>query len=300
MSLILQRYYFFCKSQHVKNFILKMMGCLWYYKGTIFFANHNIEYLLFAEVYDVFDITKVLFFLQITTYRWAICKAAKMSLILQRYYFFCKSQQPYHRVASGSRCLWYYKGTIFFANHNICKRSFDCCLDVFDITKVLFFLQITTKSALCVCCLLMSLILQRYYFFCKSQRHAATALIRIWCLWYYKGTIFFANHNVSRYNHSFWLMSLILQRYYFFCKSQLNCLSPTLNIWCLWYYKGTIFFANHNRTPQTPQKHSDVFDITKVLFFLQITTASFVLLQSVVMSLILQRYYFFCKSQPHR
>ncbi len=219
MSLILQRYYFFCKSQPGNQCLKSWTRCLWYYKGTIFFANHNSD-----EIEE---------------------KQLEMSLILQRYYFFCKSQRVF---------LW------------LLWR-----LDVFDITKVLFFLQITTISCAFAC----------------------------WrgCLWYYKGTIFFANHNKELWRKCKFVMSLILQRYYFFCKSQLPQSVDAIVERCLWYYKGTIFFANHNHFSVFLKSSQDVFDITKVLFFLQITTIITKLMFKKSMSLILQRYYFFCKSQ---
>ncbi len=187
MSLILQRYYFFCKSQQIsKNCWICLwclwyykgtiffanhnplwswslrVWCLWYYKGTIFFANHNTCWIPVLSCRDVFDITKVLFFLQITTpvRRW--CSCLQMSLILQRYYFFCKSQRLHPSLLNCSRCLWYYKGTIFFANHNQCRTWIDNQCDVFDITNVLFFLQITTLTVSLCTGILMSLILQRY------------------------------------------------------------------------------------------------------------------------------------------
>ncbi len=68
--------------------------------------------------------------------------------------------------------IYHIKASFFYfcALHVITKKS-NCCphRDVFDITKVLFFLQITTIVTEVCSVLGMSLILQRYYFFCKSQ-----------------------------------------------------------------------------------------------------------------------------------
>ncbi len=159
--------------------------------------------------------------MQITTELHKLRKSILMSLILQRYYFFCKSQLRLLSYYKVWWCLWYYKGTIFFANHNR-----------IDSLKKLFG---------------MSLILQRYYFFCKSQRFQTWQNVAAGCLWYYKGTIFFANHNRGNIIQITNMMSLILQRYYFFCKSQQREMFGMKSARCLWYYKGTIFFANHNR-----------------------------------------------------
>ena len=69
-----------------------LMSCCWYYKGTNFQANHNVEVVSHSVLV--------------------------LLLILQRYEFSSKSQPILMVVAPVVGCCWYYKGTNFQANHN--------------------------------------------------------------------------------------------------------------------------------------------------------------------------------------
>ena len=67
MFVILQKYDFSSKSQHVILMLIHLLGCLWYCKSTTFQANHN---------------------------KWSVpCVAALMFVILQKYDFSSKSQR---------------------------------------------------------------------------------------------------------------------------------------------------------------------------------------------------------------
>ena len=119
-------------------------------------------------------------------------------------------------------------------------------------TKVRIFLQITTISLLSIRSKRLLFTLQRYEFFCKSQRLSIRRLSRKRCCLPYKGTNFSANHNTPR---SFYrdLLAVVyptkvriflqitthnelgkdvkgllftLQRYEFFCKSQRYEIQP--------------------------------------------------------------------------
>ena len=68
MFVILQKYDFSSKSQHVLLLFFKSNGCLWYCKSTIFQANHNLGLYARFLKNDVCDTAKVRFFKQITTY----------------------------------------------------------------------------------------------------------------------------------------------------------------------------------------------------------------------------------------
>ena len=65
-----------------------------------------------------------------------------------------------------------------------------------------------------------------------------------------------------------------LQRYEFFCKSQLAQYANSGDDGCCLPYKGTNFSANHNNTAATNQTNIAVVYPTKVRIFLQITTES--------------------------
>ena len=117
-------------------------------------------------------------------------------------------------------------------------------------------------------------------------------------------------------------MFVILQKYDFSSKSQLNLLLKVQDIWCLWYCKSTIFQANHNNLMVTltynkmfvilqkydfssksqqkccvAQQWTDVCDTAKVRFFKQITTLRELVLHIRWMFVILQKYDFSSKSQ---
>ena len=246
MFVILQKYDFSSKSQHIKTWMPKSMRCLWYCKSTIFQANHNGYIRIQICSLDVCDTAKVRFFKQITTIS--------------------------HIRTRGAWCLWYCKSTIFQANHNSLLVSLVDTMDVCDTAKVRFFKQITTDTRAERHLTMMFVILQKYDFSSKSQHHCGEPEKAARCLWYCKSTIFQANHNLlfdvpwhhldvcdtakvrffkqitTRYKfyelHG--QMFVILQKYDFSSKSQHNWVPAILFNWCLWYCKSTIFQANHN------------------------------------------------------
>ena len=170
----------------------------------------------------------------------------------------------------------------------------------------------------------MFVILQKYDFSSKSQRGQQRSHQRPRCLWYCKSTIFQANHNMYmrlsphlqdvcdtakvRFfkqittnltnGEMSWVMFVILQKYDFSSKSQLNIDDKSGTFRCLWYCKSTIFQANHNQISNIEIGLNDVCDTAKVRFFKQITTG--LIFQSYMekMFVILQKYDFSSKSQP--
>ena len=93
LLLILQRYEFSSKSQHLVPILLYSVCCCWYYKGTNFQANHNILLTKLLALMVVADTTKVRIFKQITTANTNVWVRQWLLLILQRYEFSSKSQQ---------------------------------------------------------------------------------------------------------------------------------------------------------------------------------------------------------------
>ena len=173
MFVILQKYDFSSKSQHLGSRNPIIGRCLWYCKSTIFQANHNDVYLFCCACYDVCDTAKVRFFKQITT-------DGKVTSAIMG-------------------CLWYCKSTIFQANHNRIYALPRLTSDVCDTAKVRFFKQITTCYSMCLGIILMFVILQKYDFSSKSQQGTSSMSYMARCLWYCKSTIFQANHNIIEY-----------------------------------------------------------------------------------------------------
>ena len=118
LLLILQRYEFSSKSQPLVENYGNMACCCWYYKGTNFQANHNINPLTNKRAPVVADTTKVRIFKQITTQVMSTIDNIELLLILQRYEFSSKSQPNGGARNAWTGCCWYYKGTNFQANHN--------------------------------------------------------------------------------------------------------------------------------------------------------------------------------------
>ena len=143
MFVILQKYDFSSKSQHVVVSTRHLARCLWYCKSTIFQANHNISPVFTHNKWDVCDTAKVRFFKQITTQPKLQGGLCSMFVILQKYDFSSKSQLLVHLVY--------------------------CKFDVCDTAKVRFFKQITTPTPLVSMPDGMFVILQKYDFSSKSQ-----------------------------------------------------------------------------------------------------------------------------------
>ena len=93
-------------------------------------------------------------------------------------------------------------------------------------------------------------------------------------------------------------MFVILQKYDFSSKSQLQTKELAEETRCLWYCKSTIFQANHNHMWREFNKVKDVCDTAKVRFFKQITTQQDKVNAQQMMFVILQKYDFSSKSQP--
>ena len=272
-------------------------SCCWYYKGTNFQANHNPMKLTLSLLTVVADTTKVRIFKQITTRNKIGIIGIPLLLILQRYEFSSKSQlvsmiHTYHVVVADTtkvrifkqittitlflrarislllilqryefssksqrlspwwkwswRCCWYYKGTNFQANHNRIWHAGLSEAVVADTTKVRIFKQITTSLV-------------------KFETGSC-------CCWYYKGTNFQANHNTRFVNKNSIIVVADTTKVRIFKQitTWIGYFCSTSS--CCWYYKGTNFQANHNRSCIDYNLNRVVADTTKVRIFKQITT----------------------------
>ena len=119
LFVILQKYDFSSKSQHIPKNYICLVGCLWYCKSTIFQANHNALGKGRFAISVVCDTAKVRFFKQITTNLTHFVHFLQLFVILQKYDFSSKSQRANLRSTCRLSCLWYCKSTIFQANHNV-------------------------------------------------------------------------------------------------------------------------------------------------------------------------------------
>ena len=90
---------------------------------------------------------------------------------------------------------------------------------------------------------------------------------------------------------------MILQRYTFGSKSQLDGSRFTAVHRCLWYCKDIHLEANHNLFPLEMFLGEAAYDIAKIYIWKQITTRVNMSLKSTLLLMILQRYTFGSKSQ---
>ena len=169
-------------------------------------------------------------------------------MILQRYTFGSKSQQPTARKYKSRCCLWYCKDIHLEANHNTLADVAIQEYAAYDIAKIYIWKQITTPESITTLKLKLLMILQRYTFGSKSQPKDMEVAISLCCLWYCKDIHLEANHNLegvevvskdaaydiakiyiwkqitTPWMQSWWYCKLlmILQRYTFGSKSQHN------------------------------------------------------------------------------
>ena len=93
------------------------------------------------------------------------------------------------------------------------------------------------------------------------------------------------------------MLLLILQRYYFESESQQTELSKQYDYCCCLSYKDTILKANHSTRRRIIRESVAVAYPTKILFWKRITATAPIPSSSLVLLLILQRYYFESESQ---
>ena len=170
-----------------------------------------------------------------------------MFVILQKYDFSSKSQLSIVTTPLRNRCLWYCKSTIFQANHNSRSLLLASLTDVCDTAKVRFFKQITTRFRRSRWTTWMFVILQKYDFSSKSQlTHYITNRARDVCD---TAKVRFFKQITTVHTIIFFIakMFVILQKYDFSSKSQLEMKLRWKQLRCLWYCKSTIFQANHNQ-----------------------------------------------------
>jgi len=166
---ICQRYNFECKSQQYVETVLSTMSCIQYVKDTILNANHNRWSRTETTAPRVFNMSKIQFWMQITT-RWnCVDLQGCVYSICQRYNFECKSQRCAYIADNDASCIQYVKDTILNANHNCDNWPLSAVFRVFNMSKIQFWMQITTEIAYAYGVPAVYSICQRYNFECKSQ-----------------------------------------------------------------------------------------------------------------------------------
>ena len=192
-------------------------------------------------------------------------------MILQKYDFSSKSQLSVVPLQCSGRCLWYCKSTIFQANHNRVH---------FYISSVELFV-----------------ILQKYDFSSKSQLIQHDLVFCKCCLWYCKSTIFQANHNEFTDKILHYTLFVILQKYDFSSKSQLQSEERSDAAVLFVILQKYDFSSKSQLIVLLLVLLVVVCDTAKVRFFKQITTTLRPSMVPKRLFVILQKYDFSSKSQ---
>ena len=145
----------------------------------------------------VLDTTKVQIFKQITTITFFCTLQESLFQIPQRYRFSSKSQLTSVFITISIVVLDTTKVQIFKQITTALVSQFIGVNVVLDTTKVQIFKQITTRTRYGHPPILLFQIPQRYRFSSKSQLDESSAVDKICCFRYHKGTDFQANHNLD-------------------------------------------------------------------------------------------------------
>ena len=161
---ICQRYNFESNLQQHIYSLSAIRNCIRYVKDTILKAIYNLQPLIKRNKVTVFDMSKIQFWKQFTTgWPWLTFLPVLYS-ICQRYNFESNLQHYADELKKDVYCIRYVKDTILKAIYNnICV--FDCeTTTVFDMSKIQFWKQFTTKYKHFVLITKLYSICQRYNF----------------------------------------------------------------------------------------------------------------------------------------
>ena len=196
---ICQRYNFESNLQHNIDTPQNNCSCIRYVKDTILKAIYNAKHYLPVRQKAVFDMSKIQFWKQFTTV-WLTKNTTNMLYsICQRYNFESNLQHVYGRIKTILCCIRYVKDTILKAIYNSFYGNRLLLCAVFDMSKIQFWKQFTTRDLLQENRVKLYSICQRYNFESNLQH------IRIWiislfcCIRYVKDTILKAIYNAREY-----------------------------------------------------------------------------------------------------
>ena len=200
--------------------IISLWNCIRYVKDTILKAIYNLLRLLPLCLSTVFDMSKIQFWKQFTTYSFCALSLAILYSICQRYNFESNLQRDNELGKSTVYCIRYVKDTILKAIYNypliyrlllplysICQRyNFESNLQhspgffgiqntVFDMSKIQFWKQFTTQIMRDIFYKILYSICQRYNFESNLQRVPWLSTYFFNCIRYVKDTILKAIYN---------------------------------------------------------------------------------------------------------
>ena len=142
---ICQRYNFESNLQHILKELKTIRSCIRYVKDTILKAIYNIKPFWTGETLAVFDMSKIQFWKQFTTFYNGSFIGAMLYSICQRYNFESNLQRAIQDESTATSCIRYVKDTILKAIYNLYSVAFCNWGAVFDMSKIQFWKQFTTS-----------------------------------------------------------------------------------------------------------------------------------------------------------
>ena len=168
LLMILQRYTFGSKSQHMTGNFQPQLCCLWYCKDIHLEANHNIATNNNMSDDVAYDIAKIYIWKQITT-------ACKTRNIRACCLWYCKdihleaNHNFEHRTLTSEKLLMILQRYTFGSKSQQTDKAQNEKIVAYDIAKIYIWKQITTHDWKLPASIMLLMILQRYTFGSKSQ-----------------------------------------------------------------------------------------------------------------------------------
>ena len=169
MFVLLQRYTFWSNSQQDLVTNIRLDGCLYYCKDTLFEAIHNRWGWVYLSRNVVCITAKIHFLKQFTTIKVHSNLSEELFVLLQRYTFWSNSQPLSTLWIITKCCLYYCKDTLFEAIHNYFLRIPWISGVVCITAKIHFLKQFTTAWKQLLRYPQLFVLLQRYTFWSNSQ-----------------------------------------------------------------------------------------------------------------------------------
>ena len=167
---ICQRYNFESNLQRVETSAIAWWSCIRYVKDTILKAIYNLYHCLSYQFSAVFDMSKIQFWKQFTTYNTMWQLEDMLYSICQRYNFESNLQHQIGTCEVGRSCIRYVKDTILKAIYNLHADRVSSFGAVFDMSKIQFWKQFTTRCQVLLSFSLLYSICQRYNFESNLQQ----------------------------------------------------------------------------------------------------------------------------------
>ena len=236
--------------------------------------------------------SKIQFWKQFTTIEQIDVAADTLYSICQRYNFESNLQLDSIFTTATNNCIRYVKDTILKAIYNGQFKTKVLLQTVFDMSKIQFWKQFTTRFRDKRSEAKLYSICQRYNFESNLQHLTALILLALYCIRYVKDTILKAIYNKTSFTLKCGRLYSICQRYNFESNLQRAIQDESTATNCIRYVKDTILKAIYNSFSRQKKWGKTVFDMSKIQFWKQFTTFNRIDTSCIILYSICQRYNF--------